>query len=460
MRLTTFRCTALLMFAALLPGERVESQQSVEPQQSQEVAPAVEPNFWQAAGGVVAINGMTWAYNFYVQRWNWANVGTRAWLNNLRDGFIWDDDAFLDNQLSHPYHGSLYHNAARGSGYDFWASTPFVIAGSLGWELLSENIQPSLNDLINTTLGGIALGEVTFRLSSMLASSRSSGLGKELGREAAAFMLSPMARTQGLLNGKGRDAAISSQVRPETSGTRISIGQRREVMGVGDGAAEPQTFLGLEFQYGSPFARKALRPYDAFEFSLEFSPQDPGLITHAAVSGLLARRTIHRSAKSETLLGLFQNFDYEQVPGFKASSQSVSGALLFRRQTGLRTHLVLGAHLEAVPLGAVLSDHNRYRHRDYDYGPGMAARFTGALQSRGRDLLRVDTRVLWVHSVYGADADHFATTAQVSAVVPVLRTVGVGADVGLAFRRSLYQHKPRLLDRISRLRAYLVWSPS
>jgi hypothetical protein len=459
MRLTTLRLIAPLALAGILSAETVESQQ-IEKVVPAEVVPALEPSFWQAAGGVVAANGLTWAYNWYVQRWGWSNVGTRAWLNNLRDGFVWDDDAFLDNQLAHPYHGSLYHNAARGSGYGFWASTPFVVAGSLGWELLSENIQPSLNDLINTTLGGIALGEVTFRLSSLLASSPRSGGGMGLGRGAGAFLLSPMGRTQALLNGKGRDAAISSQARMQTSTTWISVGRRREVIGVGDGAAEPQSFVRLRFDYGSPFARGALRPYDAFDFSLEFSPQETGVITHAAVSGLLARRTLHRSARSEMHLGLFQNFDYEQMPGFKASSQSVSGALLFRRQTARGAHLVLGAHLEVVPLGAVLSDHNRYRHRDYDYGPGLAGRFTGSLQSRGRDLLRVDTRVLWVHSVYGADADHFATTAQVSAMLPVMRMLGVGADVGLAFRRSVYQHKPRLLDRIPRLRAYLVWSPS
>jgi hypothetical protein len=45
-------------------------------------------------------------------------------------------------------------------------------------------------------------------------------------------------------------------------------------------------------------------------------------------------------------------------------------------------------------------------------------------------------------------------------MVPVTRTIGVGTDVGLAFRRSLYEHKPRVLDRIPRFRAYLVWSPS
>jgi hypothetical protein len=203
-----------------------------------------------------------------------------------------------------------------------------------------------------------------------------------------------------------------------------------------------------------------MRPYDAFEFDLQISPKDAGVVTRAAVSGLLARKKLAGSSRSETFLGLFQHFDYEQVPGFKASSQSLSGALLFRRQMARRTYLVLGTHLEAVPLGAVLSEHNRFRKRDYDYGPGVAGRLTGALQHGGRDLIRFDARMLWIHSVYGADADHAATTAQLSAVLPVVRAIGLGADVGLTFRRSTYQQKPSVFERTSRLRAYVVWSPS
>ncbi|MBA3761599.1 MAG: DUF3943 domain-containing protein, partial [Gemmatimonadales bacterium] len=119
-------------------------------QEPSRTVPDERPSFWQAAAGVVAVNGLTWFYNWHVQRWDWADVGTQSWWANIRHGFTWDDDAYGANQVAHPYHGSLYFNAARSSGYDFWASTPFVAAGSLGWELFTENVRPSLNDLINT----------------------------------------------------------------------------------------------------------------------------------------------------------------------------------------------------------------------------------------------------------------------------------------------------------------------
>jgi hypothetical protein len=217
--------------------------------------------------------------------------------------------------------------------------------------------------------------------------------------------------------------------------------------------------VGLALQYGSPFDERISQPYDAFEFSMYGGPEETGIITHAAVSGLLARKPLARSARSQLLLGLFQHFDYDELPAFKASSQSLSGALLFRQQVGQRTYVGLGMHLEALPLGAVASDHDGFRRRDYDYGVGVGNRFTAALRHDGRDLLRLDGRVWWIHSLYGADADHLATTARISALLPVMRAFGVGGDAGMTVRRSIYLDQSRVLQRIPQLRAYLVWSP-
>jgi hypothetical protein len=449
MRLGPFRLTPLLLGGSLI-GAPAHSQEDGS------AGPRVTPDFWQATAGVVAVNGLTWAYNWYVQRWHWADVGTRAWWRNLRDGFVWDDDAFMDNQLAHPYHGSLYFNTARAGGYGFWASTPFVAAGSLGWELLTENVRPSLNDLINTTLGGIALGEVTFRLSSFLVSDPR---GTSVGREVGAFILNPVGRAQGLLNGKQRRAGIYGRHRPESGGAWISVGSRRGAADSPDGTLVERSFVGLTFQYGSPFDERISQPFDAFELSLQFSPEQTGLITHAAVSGLLTRSSIARSRRDHLLFGLFQHFHYDDLPAFRASSQGLSGALLYRHQTGSRTHIALGLHVEALPLGAISSEYNHFRHRNYDYGPGLGGRFTGALRHDGRDLLRLESRMVWIRSLYGADADHVATTAQVSTAVPLARTIGVGGDFGLTLRQSTYRDRPRVVKRIPQLRAYLIWSP-
>ncbi len=450
MRLSTLRLPArLALTSSLLLCARAEAQEAPQTDRSK------GPSFWQAAAGVASVNGLTWFYNWHVQRREWANVGTQSWWENLRSGFAWDDDVFGVNQLAHPYHGSLYFNAARSGGYDFWASTPFVAAGSLSWELFTENVQPSLNDVINTTLGGIALGEVAYRMSSLLTSK-----GATFGREIGAFVVSPVAQTQAFLHGRGSRVDGANRPLPESSAALVAVGQRRGTGASSSGMAGNRAFVGLTVQYGSAFGERVQRPYDAFEFSLHLSPEEHVVLTHAAVSGVVSRRTLVRSSGSQLHLALFQHYDYDALPAFKASSQSLSGALLYRRPAGARTQVDLGLHLEAVPLGAILSEHRGVRRRDYDYGPGLGGRFTGSVRRDGRDLLRLDARTVWIHSVYGANADHLATTARISAAVPVMRIVSVGGDVGLTVRRSSYRDMPNVTKRIPLVRFYLVWSPA
>jgi hypothetical protein len=424
----------------------------VDAQQQANSADLEGPSFWRAASGVAAVNGLTWVYNWHIQRWPWANVGTRSWWDNLQGGFTWDDDAFGANQVAHPYHGSLYFNSARASGYDFWGSTLFVAGGSLSWELFTENVRPSINDLINTTLGGIALGEVAYRMSSLLSRQDHGAATRKLG----AAVVSPLSRAQSLLYGRTHDRSPPT---PETRSTLVAVGQRRGVGGSPDGVSTSHPFVGLTFQHGNAFDEGIHHPYDAFEFSLHLSPNEHVVLTHASVSGLLARSTLTRSSSKQLLLGLYQHYDYDDLPLTKSSSQSFSGALLYRGALSERTHVDLGLHAEVVPLGAVSSEYNLMRRRDYDFGPGIGARFTGALRRDGRELIRLDGRTVWVHSLYAADADHLTTTARISAALPVMRIVSLGGDVAVTLRRSWYRDQPPVAVKFPQFRAYLIWTP-
>jgi hypothetical protein len=219
-------------------------------------------------------------------------------------------------------------------------------------------------------------------------------------------------------------------------------------------------FVGLTFYYGNVFDEQISRPYDAFEFSLHLSPNEHVVLTHASVSGLLARSTLAHSSKSQLLVGLFQHYVYDDLPLTKSSSQSLSGALLYRGTVNQRTQVDLALHAELVPLGAVSSEHGGMRRRDYDFGPGVGGRFTGTLRHDGRELLRLDGRTLWVHSLYGADADHLTTTARLSAAVPVIRMLSVGGDLDLTLRRSWYRDQWPVATKFPQFRAYLIWTPS
>ena len=428
------RCLVALMICSLAaPAARAQVLSPTE------TRPA--PSFWKAAAGVATVNWITWAYNWYIERWPWANVGLKSWVVNLRQGLAWDNDSFRDNQFLHPYHGSLYHNSARAAGFGFWGSLPFVAAGSATWEFFGENIIASPNDLINTTLGGIALGEVTFRLSRMVGGGHGS-----FGRQVGSFALSPMAAAQGLLDPASRRHPVSP-LAPAGEAPVISLGRRFD-----------HPFMELALRYGDPFADGALRPYDAFDFRLLVSPDGGELIQHMEISGLLAR-SLSGSPGERVAVGVYQHYDYENLANFKFGGHSVSAALMYQRALGGNTRLTLSTHAEAILLGGITADEGLAWRRDYDLGPGAGARVGASLVRHGREWLRLDGRLAWIHSIHGSDGNHLASFLRVGAAVPVLGPVGVGGDLALAVRHSSYPDLPAVTQRVPQFRAYLTWAP-
>jgi hypothetical protein len=128
-----------------------------------------------AAGEVIGINVFAWSVNYYVRQADFTVVYPRTWWDNIMNGFKWDTNPFATNLSEHAYHGALYHNAARSNGMGFWSALPLTLAGSLMWECCAERHPMAGNDVFNTTLGGMALGEVIYRTSSAVLDNEATG---------------------------------------------------------------------------------------------------------------------------------------------------------------------------------------------------------------------------------------------------------------------------------------------
>ena len=63
----------------------------------------------------LALRPGTWAP--YLRDKEWAMFTLQSWADNIKYPWQWDNNAFLNNQFSHPYHGNLYFNSARTNGY-------------------------------------------------------------------------------------------------------------------------------------------------------------------------------------------------------------------------------------------------------------------------------------------------------------------------------------------------------
>lgn len=179
---------------------RQVSADTLVPPDSGRVQPP-EKHFWRAAGETFGMNMAQWAFDRYVLRGFYSYISWETIKQNFRHGFDWDNDHLSTNMFAHPYNGSLYFNAGRSNGYNYWQSELFAIGGSAMWELFMESEYPSTNDIIATPVGGAALGEVLFRASDYVLDDRSTG-AERVGRELAAFVISPMRGFNRLITGQ------------------------------------------------------------------------------------------------------------------------------------------------------------------------------------------------------------------------------------------------------------------
>ena len=137
---------------------------------------------WLAASEVFGMNMAVWTFDRFLMNEDFAKINGHTIKQNFKTGPVWDTDKFSTNLVAHPYHGSLYFNAARSNGLNFWQSIPFAAGGSLMWEFFMETEPPSINDMLATSFGGIELGEITYRLSDLFIDNRSHG-AERVGRE-------------------------------------------------------------------------------------------------------------------------------------------------------------------------------------------------------------------------------------------------------------------------------------
>ncbi|HET9555393.1 MAG TPA: DUF3943 domain-containing protein, partial [Anaeromyxobacteraceae bacterium] len=312
--------------------------------------------------------GLIMGWNRYVGEAPWATVTTRTVGDNLRAGWVLDDNPYFVNQLGHPYQGAFPYTAARSAGVGFWAATAYPFAASALWELAGETEKPSVNDQVTTTVGGVVLGEVLYRVSDWVR-----GDGRSLWRGGVATLLAPMTTVN--------RSVVRGAPREEPSSLRLTMGAgvlatleqpRGTAASLPPG---PAPALGLALTSGVPgdpdFAFE--RPFDHFDAVLAFAPSQDAYLSLRA-RGLLAGTDFGAGERGGGLFGLWLGFDLES-PGARRISTSALGVGATGRWA-LRPEVTLeGTAIgSAVLMGAAgLVDAPPGSHRDYRFGPGQQA---------------------------------------------------------------------------------------
>jgi hypothetical protein len=419
----------------------------------------VKKNGWLAATETVGLNLLIWTYDRYIRE-SCTNPGFRigfnSWEENFKNGYEWDDKNFATNQFAHPYHGSLYFNAARSNGFDYWGSLPFAFAGSFMWEYVMENHHPSYNDWIATSIGGAALGESLHRLSAMIVDNTATGSGRTW-REIGGFLVNPMGGLNRIIHGDASKVQANPSDRfPSDFRSNFEVGLRT----IGENRVwesdTTRVYLRASFDYGDPFAGDVEKPFDTFDFDIQLNFGDATGIGHARANGLLFAAPLSESESSQHLLGAYQHYEYVNNNAYEMGGQSLSGSYLSRIEINTAT-LLTQFHADGVIMGATKSDYGDFTGRSYSYGPGLGFRFATTLLRSGRPFFTLGHDSHWLFVVNGDDADHYLTYTYARLDLPIQNVFGVGVEYNLYHAERRYHDFPDVIQRSPEIKVFMNW---
>lgn len=342
-------------------------------------------HFWRAAAETAGFNVGLWAYDRFIQKGDFAYISLNSIKENFKHGFIWDNDKLGTNTFLHPYNGSLYFNAGRANGFNFWQSELFAIGGSAMWEMFMECEYPSTNDIIATPIGGAVLGETLFRASDAVLDDRSGGW-ERFGREAACFIMSPMRGFNRIVTGQAwRKRATTGRIFGDPLfSMQISLGYKMlEYQGhfhnIQNGFAAQ-----IDLEYGDRFQLKSKHPYDYFTLSAELAlMKGQPFLSQLEIKGRLLGREIFENYRSHLSIGLYQHFDFfdsdtidglDRVPYKLGIPACIGAGMLFRDVPEHKWRVDAYLHFNGVILGSLLSDHYRADERNYNWASGFSVK--------------------------------------------------------------------------------------
>jgi hypothetical protein len=425
--------------------------------------------FWVGAGELMIVQLIPWLYNSKIRDAEWAQVSPSTWATNFENPWKWDNNKFKNNQFSHPYHGALYFNSGRANGYDFWESAPWAFGGSLMWELMGEAWAPSPNDLLNTTLGGISLGEMLWRVSSLTLDNTATGAERTF-REIGATLLNPVRGFNRITRGEVNDiSANPPDWRPTKIFASMDLGYKG-VVGESDNGQRSEinaAYAGLLLSYGDQVEDIDGAPFSAFTVRAELSTDqgDAGHLAILTARGNLAARTLSQHGSTQHRLGAFMFYEYQESPALEFGGQGFAGGLVSRwgdpKARRIQTRLLA----TAWPVVAVQSDHYvSLEGRDYDYGVGLGAEAAIHAIDEGKWAVGATGRYLWEPILSGFNGDHYQATGTLEGRYYFWGRIGVGASGTLYWRKSVYEDYADVRVDATQVRAYATvavprWAP-
>ena len=324
----------------------------------------------------------------------------------------------------------------------------------------------SYNDMISTGIGGIAVGEQMFRLSSQLLDNQDEGKSR-IFREIGGFVIDPVRGFNRAVVGPLLARSMPTRRSPSTGArrTRASSSSR----GRADhrrGRVDQREHEHLRLHRRQPHLRKRLRqrPPEAVRLPGRRLPVQPSATSISArCCGSAGTSTPGPWAGTRTrpkyAFAVVQHFDYHNNNAYEFGQQAFGPSLFARYR--LSDKMGLGLRWDGMVsiLAAVNADYSfladvgdRERFREYDYGPGLGTGLEVVARSRPEPAAgpllppALDQREQRLHlqqdrretSCEGSDANHYLQALGGRLFIPVFKRLGLGADALVVLRKSRY----------------------
>jgi hypothetical protein len=417
---------------------------------------------WLAVGEVLGINVLYNVVNLVIKPEDekiYFKTYPKIWWNNISYGFEWDDNTFMVNQFGHPYQGNNYFNAGRANGLSFWESAPLAALGSLTWEYMGERHKPSLNDLVMTTMGGISLGEMFHRTAWLIRDPRQTGKPR-LTREIIATVFDPITGLNRFISGdSGKVVEKPAEYIPTSLHASFDAGVLWQGNNLSVSGASADPFLQMNLGYGTLALGQSRQPFDAFLVNMRFG--GGAGISEAQVRGRLYGRELGEAPAGtqdpSRHMMVVMGYDYHNNTAYQFGGQSISFAFTGVRSLTPAWKLGTTLHGGGLVLGAMDSLYYDGPDRQYDFGPGLSYGGGMVLTRNGFPFARASYGGLWMHTVDGAQADHWVQSLRFDLIAPIRGKLGVGGTAEFVRRKSYYDAADDVLQRFPQLRVYLTW---
>jgi len=374
---------------------------------------------WRAVAEVIGTNLFVGSFNRYIANQDFAKINFKSIKRNFKIGPVWDTDKFSTNLVAHPYHGSLYYNAARSNGMNFWQSVPFTVGGSFMWEFFMETEPPSINDLMATTFGGVTLGEITYRLSDLFIDDRATGK-ERIGREVLAGVISPIRAFNRIITGDAwkRRSYKGRTFEYAPVNFIINVGPRYLYEREDTDDNVTSMHVSLRLDYGEPYGDDFYSPYEWFQLraAFDFFSKQP-LISQVNAIGALWGKTLWSKQDRALTVGVFQHFGYYDsqlktkegdlvVPYRISQAAAVGGGVLYNRISDAdMVDIYAEFYLNGVALGASQTDYFRVDERDYNLGSGYSLKTFAGLTYRKKWNFQINADNYHIFTWKGYDPD-------------------------------------------------------